>query len=117
MWSFCDAPDNSQSLTDVVKLFIGDTLIWNGSVSVQKNIYEVKGLLFLMRRVRIDTRDVFVLHNKNLQTQILVEEMGRNRVIQISYACHFSNTDDKHSLKKIRPIISYILRKFLEVYM
>lgn len=136
-------PNNSESVVDVVKLFIGDDLFeymvtetnryraqnpdlfrdraksvkWKDVTVVE--LKKMLGLLLLMGRVRKDTRDEYWSTEKTIQTPIFAEVMSRDRFRQIWYAWHFSNNDDRDDrdrLKKIRPIISYFLPKFQEVY-
>ncbi|EQB59787.1 ac transposable element-derived protein 4 [Vairimorpha apis BRL 01] len=135
-------PYNSQSVMDAVKLFIGDDLfeymvtetnryhaqnieLFRDSANSVKwkdvTVVELKkmmGLLLLMGKVRKDTRDEYLSTDNTMSTPIFAEVMSRDRFRQIWHAWHFSNNDieDKDRLKKIRPIISYFLPKFQNVY-
>ncbi|XP_037935156.1 piggyBac transposable element-derived protein 4 [Teleopsis dalmanni] len=136
-------PHNSESVIDVVKLFIADDFFEYMATETNRyraqnpdafrdraksvkwkdvNVVDLKqmlGLLLLMGRVRKDTRDEYWSTDKTIQTPIFAEIMSRDRFRLIWYAWHFSNNDDRDGrdrLKKIRPILSYFTNKFQEVY-
>ncbi|XP_026469574.1 piggyBac transposable element-derived protein 4-like [Ctenocephalides felis] len=137
-------PNNPQSVSEVVQLFLGNDLFdymaeesnryhsqnidrfkdsakslkWKDVSAVE--LKKMLGLLLLMGRVRKENRDEYWSTDRTIETPIFAQVMSRDRFRQIWYAWHFSNNEnnanERDRLNKIRPIVSYFKTKFEQVY-
>ena len=137
-------PNNPESVSDCVELFIGDDLFqmmveetnryhaqnihkFKQSKKSLKwrdvNIIELKkmlGLILIMGHVRKDDRYEYWSTDALVETPIFSKVLSRDRFNQIWQSWHFSKNEElnQHSdrLFKIQPILDYTIPKFNNVY-
>ena len=140
----CVLPNNSENISDIIKLFIGDGLFQymveetnryhaQNEFRIKDRVKSVKwkdvtvkelkkfiGLILLMGKIRKDNRDEYWSTDPTIQTSLFSQVLSRDRFKQIWEFWHSSNNsnivDDSDRLQKVRPILTYLTSKFTSVY-